>query len=65
MDAHEDPDAAHITREDQDLACEMIRMLDNPARMKNYGEKAGERAEIYQPERYREDLKRIFEQILS
>ena len=65
MDAHEDPDAAHITREDQDLACEMIRMLDNPARMKEYGEKAGERAEIYQPERYREDLKRIFEQILS
>jgi glycosyltransferase involved in cell wall biosynthesis len=65
MDAQEDQDAMHITREDQDLACEMIRMLDNPEKMEKYGKMALERAGIYQPEKYREDLKKIFDQILA
>ena len=43
----------------------MIRFLDNPEKMRRYGERALERAEIYKPEKYREDLKEIFDQILS
>jgi len=65
LSQQEDLQAENITKDDMDLACEMIRFLDNPEKMRRYGERALERAEIYKPEKYREDLKVIFDQILS
>ena len=65
LSQQEDLQAENITKDDMDLACEMIRFLDNPEKMRRYGERALERAEIYKPEKYREDLKEIFDQILS
>ena len=65
LSQQEDLQAENITKDDMDLACEMIRFLDNPEKMRRYGEQALERAEIYKPEKYREDLKAIFDQILS
>ena len=65
LSQQEDLQADNITRDDMDLACEMIRFLDNPEKMRKYGEHALERAHIYKPEKYREDLIAIFDQILS
>ncbi len=65
MDATEDLNPEHITKEDQDLAVEMIRLLDNPGLMSEYGKKAGEHATVYLPEKYGEDLHGIFETILT
>ncbi len=62
MDQIEDFDAHHITFQEQDLACEIIRMLDNKERMKHYAEQAYARAGIYVPEKYAEDLYKILEE---
>ena len=65
LSEQEDLRSENITKDDMDLACEMIRFLDNPAKMQKYSKYALERANVYKPEKYREDLKAILHQILS
>ncbi len=63
MDQEEDFNPHHITFQEQDLACEIIRMLDNKERMAHYGQKALERARVYEPDKYGEDLFKILEEV--
>ena len=59
MDSTEDMSAT-VTPEDEDLAAEMERVLLDTDKMAHYGKKAYERALQLTPERYREELLRIF-----
>ncbi len=54
--------AADVEKADLDLACEILRMLDNREKMQNYGVKAKERALTFAPEQYAKDLYRILEE---
>lgn len=63
MDEHIDLDASNITEGDKLLAEGILRMLADEKKMKHYGEKAYERAQTYDPEKYAKDLHGILEKV--
>ncbi len=63
MDEHIDLDAGNITAGDRSLAEGILLMMSGSDKMKNYADKAFERAKTYDPRLYAEDLKKILENV--
>ncbi len=63
MDEHMDLDGNNITDDDRKLADGIIRMIENPDKMKKYSKMAKERAKSYNPESYAADLYEILEKV--
>lgn len=65
MSAQDDYDGTRITGEDEELAEAICRMFLDREKMAFYADKAGERAQSYLPCKYRRDLVRILNGIVS
>ena len=65
MSAQDDYDGTRITGEDEELAEAICRMFLDREKMAFYADKAGERTQSYLPCKYRRDLVRILNGIVS
>ncbi len=59
MDINENFDPHNITDGEVILAGEIVRLLENPEEMKEYADKAYERALFYTPDKYKESIHEI------
>ncbi len=58
-----DLDASNIEEDEKIFADEILKMLSSDDRLKDYGQRAFERAQVYKPYKYREELAAILQKI--